>query len=174
MHENVCPRGRRVSVMPSSDRENPRTANMPTRTQLSGARLLLGSIIATYRQKPTPSSSLTRTRRSSGLRWGLLCAQVRGPGARDGRRRTVGSSALQLAPCPLLCQRVASLLLHCTRRREPMAEVFSDLLQATLRNRDQNANPWSLLRGALTARVRRVAPYHIIAQMYALSAIIAV
>ena len=55
-----------------------------------------------------------------------------------------------------------------------MAEVFSDLLQAALRDRDPNANPWSLLRGALTARVRRVARYHVIAQLYALSAIIAV
>ncbi|GAA5869679.1 hypothetical protein JCM3774_003820, partial [Rhodotorula dairenensis] len=55
-----------------------------------------------------------------------------------------------------------------------MAEDLTDLVQGTLRDLPPGANPWSVLRQALTAKVLRVAPNHIISQLYALSAIIAV
>ncbi|GAA5983124.1 hypothetical protein JCM10908_000166 [Rhodotorula pacifica] len=55
-----------------------------------------------------------------------------------------------------------------------MADIFTDLLQKTLRDLPSDANPWSVIRGALTAKVRPVAPHHIIAQLYALSAGVAV
>ena len=102
-----------------------------------------------------------------GPRWGLLARSSEEP---RGKGRTVVGALF----CSWLLCRLSVRPLPCSSQRVTMAEVFSDLLQATLRNRDPNANPWSLLRDALTARVRRVAPYHIVAQLYALSAIIAV
>ncbi|POY70483.1 hypothetical protein BMF94_6551 [Rhodotorula taiwanensis] len=55
-----------------------------------------------------------------------------------------------------------------------MADIFTDLLDRTLRDLPHDANPWVAIRTALTGRVRPEAPQSFIAQLYTLSATTAV